>query len=351
MPSAPLLDFESLLKPILGEDPAGVSTPFTLRQELEEARKEENPEDYDENDPRRPEQAKRADWPQIVRKTEDALANTSKDLMLAARLTEALTRINGFAGLRDGLHLMNRMLTDCWDRVHPSIEDGDLEVRATPFNWLDDPDRGARFPMTLRMLPILVGPDGEYSLLVFRQMQDGKGNVKKEDVDKAIQYTSREACQELADDAAAALKELDAVRTVLDEKLGQYAPGFTSLRPAILDCQNLINLILQRKGPAPSEEAPAEEGDASQDGATGDGATGQPRTSRATREGLYQQLNAIASQLQQMEPHSPIPYLIQKAIELGAMPFPQLMKALLRDDNVLSELNRELGIREEQPQE
>jgi hypothetical protein len=34
-----------------------------------------------------------------------------------------------------------------------------------------------------------------------------------------------------------------------------------------------------------------------------------------------------------------------RAVELGALPFPQLMQALIRDASVLSEMNRELGIK------
>jgi type VI secretion system protein ImpA len=61
---------------------------------------------------------------------------------------------------------------------------------------------------------------------------------------------------------------------------------------------------------------------------------------------VYQQLAEAAARLQQLEPHSPIPYLVQRAVELGALPFPELIRALIREPNVLSELNRELGIQE-----
>jgi hypothetical protein len=43
--------------------------------------------------------------------------------------------------------------------------------------------------------------------------------------------------------------------------------------------------------------------------------------------------------------------LICRAVELGALPFPQLMQALIRDDSVLNELNREMGIKTESPGE
>src|SRR5262249_52905081 len=67
-----------------------------------------------------------------------------------------------------------------------------------------------------------------------------------------------------------------------------------------------------------------------------------------TRADAYRQLSEAAALLQRLEPHSPIPYPVQRAVELGAMPFPQLMRALIRDANTLTELSRELGIKSEE---
>jgi type VI secretion system protein ImpA len=66
----------------------------------------------------------------------------------------------------------------------------------------------------------------------------------------------------------------------------------------------------------------------------------------ANREAIYAQLKQSAAVLRQLEPHSPIPYLIERAVELGKKPFPELIRALIREPNVLAELNREFGIEE-----
>jgi type VI secretion system protein ImpA len=80
---------------------------------------------------------------------------------------------------------------------------------------------------------------------------------------------------------------------------------------------------------------------------------GSPSRTRpvSSREDAYRQLAAAANVLRQLEPHSPIPYLIQRAVELGRLPFPQLIRELVRDANVIAELDRELGIKETTPQE
>jgi type VI secretion system protein ImpA len=159
MASPDLLDFAALTAPLDGETPAGQPVPFDLRRRFEEARKEVDPDQFGPDDPMRPEVRKEADWPGIVDLAQETLAGTSKDLMVAARLTEALVQTAGFAGLRAGLRLLRLLIADCWDRLFPDIEDGDLEVRATPFNWLDD---SARLPGRQKRVghPRGAGPGG-----------------------------------------------------------------------------------------------------------------------------------------------------------------------------------------------
>ncbi|MCA1684569.1 MAG: type VI secretion system ImpA family N-terminal domain-containing protein, partial [Planctomycetia bacterium] len=149
MPTAPLLDLDALTAPIPGPDPAGKSVPFAVREQLETARKETDTRSFDKGDPLRPSDEQRADWALVIRLATETVSQTSKDLLIAARLTEALTKRYGFAGARDGLGLLRRLAEDCWDRLLPPIEEEeDAEVRAAAFAWLSDPDRGARFPHT-----------------------------------------------------------------------------------------------------------------------------------------------------------------------------------------------------------
>ena len=93
MSPPPVLDIDSFLAPVPGDDPAGSVVPHQVRHDLEEGRREDNPDDYAPDDPMRPEEFRKADWPGLVRLAEETLRNTSKDLLVAARLTEALVKL------------------------------------------------------------------------------------------------------------------------------------------------------------------------------------------------------------------------------------------------------------------
>lgn len=356
MPSDPIIDVEALLAPLEGETPAGSPLAFETRQLLEDRRKEIRPEDFPENDPMRPEQSRKADWAGIIELAKETLTTASKDLMVAARLTEALVKEHGFGGLRDGLQLMRRLAVECWDRLYPSIEDGDLEVRATPFNWLDDPDRGARFPSSVLMVTLVQGEEGAFGWLDWRKTQDPSGTLTAEGFEKAVETTDRDTCQRNVDDLQQARSELEQLGQTLNEKLGELAPGLTGIRRSLDDCFALAEQILARKEPPPGESAPVAEfapvtetsyTDESATSAAPIGYGGTP----GSRDDVYRRLAEAADQLQQMEPHSPVPYLIRRAVQFGNLPFPDLMRELVRDANVLTEMNRELGIKEAVPAE
>ncbi len=350
MSSNPILDIDALLAPIPGDSPGGGSVPFAVREKFEQLRKEVDPDDYDKNDPRRPDTAQKADWAGVVELSEQTLAETSKDMLVAARLTEALVKEHGFAGLRDGLRLMRRMVAECWDRLNPAIEsEDDVEVRIGPLHWLDEADRGARFPITLRQVPMLRGGKGSFSWFEWKDSQSGKSKISPADIESALQEMPREACETQFEDLKESVHELDALTTALRERAGEkYAPALSGLRQAIGECYSLARQILERKGPTPGQAGDSGGGDEADDGrfesGAGDGGSFVGRQV-ASRAQVYRQLAQAAALLQQIEPHSPIPYLINRAVELGALPFPELMRALIRDADVLESMSRELGIK------
>lgn len=337
MASEQILDLDTLLAEIPGDNKAGeAEIPFEVKEELDTQRIEVDPADYDADDPRRPTEAKKADWAAVRRLATDTLTRTTKHLMLAARLTEAITHLHGFAGLGAGLGLMRQMLDQCWDRMYPAIpEDGDLDYRAVPLKWLGDSSKNVDFANTVRRVP-LIGP---YSWQTWKLVQDGRGTVSRDEFDKAQHAATYEECKQRFDDLTVCVDELTKLSQDMTAKMSSSAPGMTDLRSAIGECYTLAKQLLKQKEPEPTSEEGGAGGD---DG--GGGSAGRAISSRAE---AYRRLAEAADLLERLEPHSPIPYLVRRAVELGALPFPQLMKALIRDDAVILAMNRELGIKEE----
>jgi len=63
-----------------------------------------------------------------------------------------------------------------------------------------------------------------------------------------------------------------------------------------------------------------------------------------SRADAYKQLEIIANYLQSIEPHSPTPYLVRRAVTWGRMPLPELMQEVLREEGDLNRLFTVLGL-------
>src|SRR5690242_12464015 len=120
---------DEILSPIPGPNPAGENLRYApAYDKIKDARREDD--DAPQGEWRR--ERKLADWPLTIKLTTEALSKKSKDLQLAAWLTEALIRRNGMAGLLEGLQVLQGMVETFWDGLYPELEDGDAEFRAAP---------------------------------------------------------------------------------------------------------------------------------------------------------------------------------------------------------------------------
>ena len=97
------IDINSLLAPIPGENPAGEDLRYSpIYDDLKEARRADDPLERGEWQ----REIKTSDWDKVISLAVDALSKKSKDLQIAAWLTEALIRKEGFSGLVAGLRLL-----------------------------------------------------------------------------------------------------------------------------------------------------------------------------------------------------------------------------------------------------
>ena len=131
-----IIDIDTLMAPLSGENPAGEDMGFSAEYDaIKEARRADDPNlpqgDWQQK-------LKVAEWPKTRDLTLDVLTAKSKDLQIACWLTEALAHLNGFQGVSTGLEIIRRLLVEYWESLYPEMEDDDLEERASKLAWLND---------------------------------------------------------------------------------------------------------------------------------------------------------------------------------------------------------------------
>jgi type VI secretion system protein ImpA len=352
MATSSLLDLDSLLVPITPDAPSGRNLAYELEYDaLREARRAED----DTLQGAWQRNAKTAQWDRVLELGTDLIRRRSKDLQVAAWITEALTKLHGFAGLRDGLRLLHMLQQTFWDSCFPEVEDGDLEARQSPYYFLN----GAKIlPLSIRSIPLTTGFNGQnYSYLRWQESRDtdntglknpdllatliAEGKITGEKFDEAVAQTPRSFYEALVadlDECLAAFKELDQGN---DDKtrFGRDAPGLGEIRKALEDCRTRLAPILAAKRiqePDPEAqvetEAATEESSPDQDWSGGGGgavAEAPVRRPAAAARGTAGPIASVAdaerrirdaaAYLRAHDPGRPVAYLAVRALRAGAL--------------------------------
>lgn len=340
---------DDLLNPIPGDNPSGADLRYDpLYDKIKEARREEDDVPQGAWERAR----KTADHAQVIKLASDALATKSKDLQLAAWLTEALLKREGLSGLHAGLGLIRGLLEQYWDTLYPEIEDGDLELRAGPVSWV-----GTKLDVAVRLAPI---DRAGHHLLQYTRAQtlgteaeaaqeESKRTAREaavaakepviEDFDKQVVETPKAFFKQLAAAVDGSLETLQALNELGEQKFGDESPNVIPLRGALEEVQRVAHRFLQRKlelDPDPVEVvaavAAAAEG-ASGDGGAGGGATGMLAAEPTSREDAAARVISAARYLRRTEPGNPASYLMLRALRWGELraagsaPDPKLLDA------------------------
>src|SRR3954454_19450091 len=131
---------EDILVPIPGENPSGADLRYDTKLLVLDKLKEARRQDDELAQGAWQSERKVANWLVVLKLAQETLATTSKNLQVAGYLTEALLQTEKFAGLRQGLDLVYRLLTEFWDTIYPAIDPEDPETRedrATPLSWMN----------------------------------------------------------------------------------------------------------------------------------------------------------------------------------------------------------------------
>lgn len=257
---------DDILNPIGGENPCGEDLRYApVYDQIKEARREED--DVPSGVWQRA--RKTADWPQVVKLASEAIAKKSKDLQLAAWLTEALVYREGFDGLKDGVVLIRQMIEQFWDNLFPELEDGDSEMRSVPLAYIVTKVELAmrRVPLTAEGITWLeykdslsipteeeAARDGNKSEL--RADAQNLGKVLPEDVDQALKATPADFYERISEVLKAIREELGSLDQICHEKFEDFAPNFTPMNDCLEQIENAVRIMTQRKG---SSSKPAAE--------------------------------------------------------------------------------------------
>lgn len=365
-----ILPFEELLAPISPEQPCGVdlrldesadSLYYLLKDARNNARAiERNSFPGDENNADQPE---RKFWKTILTKAPEALKQ-SKDLEISAWLTEALLREYGFAGLRDGLALLNALVNQFWDGLYPLPDEDGISTRVAVLVGLN----GIKNNGGTLIAPINTAPltkDGLYSAWSYAQAREfdkikdaaakkkkaESGAVSVDTIKASIKPSASEFYFNLQDDISIALEQFAQLSEQLEQLCGDDVPPTSAIRKnlekALSVLQTLAKDILnpvETFGDEDTLQAPNEDGIEPSLEPMPDTMTFKASSNIQGRLEAFKTLQQVADFFKHTEPHSPIGYTLERVVRWGDMSLPELLQELIPDPNAKLQYEKLVGI-------
>jgi len=330
------LSLQRLLAPLDGPQPAGVaargSMSFRMIQQLRQSDDASLPMGAWAVEPRR------ANWPKVSQLAAGMLDTVGKDLQLAAWMLEAELQQNGYVALLPCFTLLRGLCEAWWDELHPRNEGDGYDARCNIVRWINE-----KLLNTVALLPLVeddehVASWSQWELAHYHErMRAVNGSVPEEAQDAA---TLEDLQSLLTRMGVADLRERHAVlgdgraaiaafEQALRERLGPETPSLGRLDELLARIEALLRGELARRGPAALPPVAERHDQAVEENEDDDGghASGNPFDER---ERAYEVLAQIGEYLMQVEPHSPVPYLIRRAVAWGGLNAAELYREVFQ---------------------
>lgn len=364
-------DLDALLAPIPGVSPQGTDvredysarSPYSrLRDARSEARGAEK--QLEAQDPDTPAADPAPLWRILRDLGMQLLTEQTKDLEIAAWLTEAFVRSHGLSGLAAGSRLIAGLADRYWNDIYPLPDDYGVETRVAPITGLNGRGGGGSLMAPLFRMVLFNRANGSPVALhqfqasarlatmetAARRQRIEAGTIPFDDIEKEARTVGRFSMAKLRDDAAEALAGWQAMATILDEKAGSDAPSTSHVRDLVRE----IGEIASRYAPdAPPRDESAVPGVALRTPSVGPRSDDTPPSTfrSMTRESALRDLESIAAFFRRTEPHSPLSYTLDEAVRRARLPWLELLNEVMGDQSSRDAFLIALGIRPPPPSE
>lgn len=326
---------------------------------------------------------KRADWAQVEQLCVDALVTRSKDLQLVVWLAEAWVHLSGLEGLIAGAELLHGLHQHYALTMFPVEQPGEtltpdtVEYRVNLVRVFNQ-----KMALEVRFIPVSnpsVSGQLRYSLADLDQKKfedqarrrENPGTPPEEDPFRAFEEadasTSQSFYAALAMLVKRALAEIVTLDALLDEVYAKENSGLNAIKRELERIlQHLVPRLRVMLPEVPIEnasssvsrdpaqnvlETPAIEGGFEYDGVANSASKwnapqeevlSAPADGNGVRQGpvnrtqAYEMIRQAADYLARTEPHSPVPYLLRRALRWGSLSLQELLPELLQNPEQLT---------------
>lgn len=326
-----IINIDSLLRELDTQAPCGPNMEYEARFiELEYAATNKPDVEYGDTLTA----ASAPDWKRVKAQALDLLGVT-RDLRIVTLLLRANLALHGFAGLADSLTLVERLLEERWDHVHPQLDPDDGMDPTQRVNSLATLADATTMICAIKDTAILSLP--VLGVLSLRMLEIANGEQPPAEGQEKISLSSMESALRDVESASFSIA-IENISRCYDSACAIEAQLVARLGPAqALNLSTLTRALKRGRdfllplfpiGHCALADIPAPAVEQLRDQPTARSVTQTPAGEVSSREDVLRVLDQVLKYYQQHESSSPVPLLLTRAIALVPKDFMEIMEDL-----------------------
>ncbi len=313
-----------------------------------------------------------ADWDFVKNQCAELLSHTSKDMKLALWYVDALSHTDHLAGISQGLSLLQTLNDDYWLTMYPPLdgEEESMDIRAGLLSWFvkaltDD----------IKQLSLADTKVESYNYNYYLTARDHdkqrqqnpdsetSNQLTLSDYNHAIKNSSKAWQKALMSNLNKVTEQWQALTDQLNDLMGMDAPVFAPVTDLLMALKQHLHPLLPEY--ADTTNSISQEGVADTVNSTDDhestksnGNKSLASTKNVTltdfnpsnrdHQSNRRQALKLLAQIQEYfatnEPHSPVTFLLGRAIDWADMPLDQWLAHIIKNEDQLSMISDMVGI-------
>lgn len=313
-----------------------------------------------------------ADWDFVKNQCAELLSHTSKDMKLALWYVDALSHTDHLAGISQGLSLLQTLNDDYWLTMYPPLdgEEESMDIRAGLLSWFVK-----ALTNDIKQLSLADTKVESYNYNYYLTARDHdkqrqqnpdsetSNQLTLSDYNHAIKNSSKAWQKTLMSNLNKVTEQWQALTDQLNDLMGMDAPVFAPVTDLLMALKQHLHPLLPEY--ADTTNSISQEGIADTVDSTGDhestksnGNKSLASTKNVTltdfnpsnrdHQSNRRQALKLLAQIQEYfatnEPHSPVTFLLGRAIDWADMPLDQWLAHIIKNEDQLSMISDMVGI-------
>ena len=313
-----------------------------------------------------------ADWDFVKNQCAELLSHTSKDMKLALWYVDALSHTDHLAGISQGLSLLQTLNDDYWLTMYPPLdgEEESMDIRAGLLSWFVK-----ALTNDIKQLSLADTKVESYNYNYYLTARDHdkqrqqnpdsetSNQLTLSDYNHAIKNSSKAWQKALMSNLNKVTEQWQALTDQLNDLMGMDAPVFAPVTDLLMALKQHLHPLLPEY--ADTTNSISQEGIADTVDSTGDhestksngnkslGSTKNVtltdfnpsnRDHQSNRRQALKLLAQIQEYFATNEPHSPVTFLLGRAIDWADMPLDQWLAHIIKNEDQLSMISDMVGI-------